>query len=103
MARRRYHKFKKFRPRKYTLFQRFTYFCRKHPLISSVGSIIVSVILFRAFLSNKLFNNNITEFRIWIVIASFIFFIIGITAILVWMRRNVPDFHSKHDVRWRSR
>ena len=57
----------------------------------------------RAFFSDSLFGNNITEFRMWILFALVVFLIIGIIAFMIWLRRNVPDIYTKHDVRWRNR
>jgi len=57
----------------------------------------------RAFFSDSLFGNNITEFRMWILFALVVFLIIGIIAFMIWLRRNVPNIYTKHDVNWRNR
>ena len=89
--------------RKPSTFQKLNWFCRKHPVISAGGSILIGIILMRACLSNKHFGNKITEFRMWILFASIAFLVVGIIAFRIWLRRNVPDIFTKHDVNWKNR
>ncbi|MBI2565109.1 hypothetical protein HYV79_03935 [Candidatus Woesearchaeota archaeon] len=97
----RFHHKKHFR--RYSFFQRVSYFCRKHPIISAGGSDLIGVVLMRASFSNILFGNNIKEFRLWVLFASIVFLIIGAIAFIIWLKRNVPSFYTKHDVNWRNR
>ncbi|HLD15252.1 MAG TPA: hypothetical protein VJB94_01595 [Candidatus Nanoarchaeia archaeon] len=97
--RHRFHK-RHFRP---SLFKKLNWFCRRHPLISSGGSILIGIILLRAFFNNNLFGNNVTEFRMWVLFFSIVFFIVGLIAIKVWFYRNVPSLHTKHQIEWRNR
>jgi len=78
-------------------------FILRHPLISSVGSILVSILLFRASLSNKIFGNNISEFRGWFLFFAFLIGLIGVIALMVWFKRNVPALFTKHDINWKKR
>lgn len=89
--------------RKYSLFQKLNWFCRKHPVISAGWSILLGIMLMRASFSNTLFGSDVTEFRMWILFASMVFFIIGVIAFKIWLKRNVPSFFSKHDINWRTR
>jgi len=101
VRRHRFHKRKHYR--KPSTFQQLNWFCRKHPVISAGGSVLIGIILMRAFFSDSLFGNNLNEFRAWILFVSIVFFIIGIVAFRIWLRRNVPDFFTKHDINWRNR
>ena len=52
---------------------------------------------------NTIFGNKITEIRGWILFFAILFIIIGLIALNVWFRRNVPHLFTKHDVKWRNR
>jgi len=84
-----------------SLFYKINRFVRRYPILSAVFSIIISIILFRfAWIGNL---NKFSEFRIWIFLASIIFFIVGIIAIRVWMKNNVSNFNTQHNIGWRNR
>lgn len=89
--------------RKPSVFQRLNWFCRNHPIISAGGSILIGIILLRLSFIDILFGNSLSEFRMWILFLSFIFFIVGIIAFRIWLRRNVPNIFTKHDINWRNR
>jgi len=86
-----------------TLFYRINRFVRRHPILSSVISILIGIFLIRAFFMNTIFGNKITEIRGWILFFAILFIIIGLIALNVWFRRNVPHLFTKHDVNWRNR
>lgn len=92
---------------KHSLLSRAFYNLRKFaiypPIISSVGSMVLSIILFRLAWSDKLFGYGISELRLWFLGFAILMFLIGIIALIVWMRRNVPTLYTKHDVNWRNR
>ena len=85
MGRRRYHRRRSHHKRQRSdlerYFHKFYRLIVRHPLVSSVGSIVTSIILIRAFFSNTLFGTNVTEFRIW-----FLFF-----AILIGIPDSAPQ------------
>ena len=78
-------------------------FMLRHPLISSVGSIVLAIILIRISFSNTLFGSDVSEFRIWFILFAILLGIIGLFAIKVWWKKNVPDFFGKGDITWRNR
>lgn len=84
-------------------FYGFRRFVLRHPLLSSVGSVVLAIILVRLSFSNTLFGSNIGEFRLWFIFFAIVIGIVGIVSLVVWMRRNVPRFYSKHDVNWTNR
>jgi len=100
----RYHKKqKRFKRRQKSELARIFYKYRKlilkHPLISAILSIIVSILLIRVFISNTIFSNNITEFRMWFLFFAILIGIIGLFALWVWIRNNVPSFFGKGNIK----
>lgn len=84
-------------------FHKFQKFILRHQIISSLGSIILSIVLIRISFSNTLFGANITEFRMWFIFFAILLGIIGVISLSVWFRRNVPQMFTKHNVNWRNR
>jgi len=85
------------------LFYKLNRFVRRHPLISSIISILIGVFLIRAVFINSLFGNDMSEFKGWLIFFAILFIIIGIIALKVWFRRNVPSLFTKHNVNWRNK
>jgi Ca2+-dependent lipid-binding protein len=87
---------KKFNARR--TFHKSNNFVQRHPIISAVISIVLSIILLRiSFLFEK------TEFRAWFIFFAILLGIIGIIAVIVWFRNNVSDLTTKHTVDWRRK
>ena len=78
-------------------------FVRRHPVFSSVTSIIAAIVLVRISLSDTLFGSNVSEFRLWFIFGAIILGIIGLISLKVWFKRKVPQHFTKHDVNWRNR
>ncbi len=94
------HRFNKqrFRPR-YTLFQRMSYFSRKHPIAIGVLLLIASIVLCR--LAYLFYNGS--ELFGWMILFSVLLFIASILVLKGYWRNNVVNFNAKHQVNWRTR
>lgn len=90
------------RYRKVSAFQTFNRFVVRHPVVSSVGSMILAVILLRVILSNQLFGNDVTEFRLWLIFADIVLFFVGLISLKVWFKNNVSDRNTQHNFRWKK-
>ena len=98
---------RRFKYRRYslisTIFYRTNRFFHRHRIISPLLCIIGSVILIRLALSEKLFGNSITEFRLWFIGFAVLIGIIGIISLKVWFRNNVADFNAQINLNWRAK
>ena len=97
------HQFVKKQPTVTSIFYQLNFFVRKHPVFSSVASIIISVLLIRVFFSETLFGANISEFRLWFLFVAIILGIIGTIALKVWFKNNVSNFNVQANLNWRKR
>lgn len=89
--------------RKPSIFQQLNWFCKRHPIIASIGSIFLGIFLIRATFSNSLFGNDITEFKIWFIGGGVLFIIVGLFSLKIWIKRNVPTINTQHHLTWRNR
>ena len=85
---------------KLTTFQRYVRFARHHPIIASGLSTIVGIILIRLSFIETLFKG---EIRFWVLFVGIVLLLVAFVSFLIWVKRNVPMFYSKHDVNWRNR
>lgn len=76
-------------------------FVRRHPIFSSIGSILLSILLIRISFLNTLFGNNISEFRLWFLFLALLIGIVGIFALKVWFRNHVSNFNVQTNLKWR--
>lgn len=96
---------KRSNPRKHSFLSRLFYksnrFVRRHPIISAVGSIVLSIFLLRVAFSDNLFGNNVSEFRLWFIFFAILIGIIGLISLKVWFSNNVSDFNAQ--IKWKNR
>ena len=82
--RRRYHYQRR---RQYTIFERISYFSRKHRIAIGVILIIASIVLFRLSFTNTFLSSN--EVFMWSMIISVGLFIAGLFTLVGWWRNNI--------------
>ncbi|MFH1311152.1 MAG: hypothetical protein ABIH65_01980 [Nanoarchaeota archaeon] len=95
MARHRRHRHNHHQPRRpnrgrrprYSLFQRITYFARKHPISVGVVLIIASMVLFRLSFTNAFLNSS--EVFMWSIIVSILLFLGGLLTLIGWWRNHI--------------
>lgn len=87
--------------RKNSLFERISYFSRKHPIAVGAILIIAALILFRLSFSNPILSGG--EVAIWVWIASVILFIAGLLVLKGWWMNNIVTNNTKHQVTWKNR
>ena len=85
------------------LFYKTNKFVRRHPIFSAVSSIILSIVLVRISFSEKLFGNDISEFRLWFLFFAVLLGIIAIFALKVWYSNNVANFNVQANLNWKRR
>ena len=86
-----------------SLFYKVRRFVVKHPVFSSIISIIAAIILFRIGMGSTFFGNDLSEFRFWFLFFAVILGIVGLIALKVWFKNNVAKLNTKHVVEWRRR
>jgi len=96
----RYHRPKRFR-RHYSLFQRMTYFARRHPISVGVVLVVASIVLFRLSFTNTFLNSS--EIFMWSIIVSILLFFGGLLTLIAWWRNHVATLNTRHTVNWRKR
>jgi len=84
-------------------FHKTRHFAIKHPLISAVMAIVISVILIRISFLSELFGQNISELRIWFLFFAALIGITGFVALIVWFRNHVSSLTTRHTVNWHNR
>ena len=82
----RFNKKRRFK-RRYTLFQRISYFATHHPLSVGVLLIIASLILFRLSFTNNFLGSS--EVFMWSIILSVGLFIAGLLTLVGWWRNHI--------------
>ncbi len=89
-----------FRPRRrYTLFQRMSYFARKHPISLGVILILASIVLFRLSFTNVFLHSS--EVFMWSMLVSALLFIAGLLVLKGYWKNNVSNFNSQHNFNWK--
>ena len=74
-------------PRRYSLFQRTTYFATHHPITIGIGLIFISIILFRLSFTNVFLSSS--EVLMWSILLSIGLFIAGVLTLIGWWRNHI--------------
>ncbi len=85
----------------YGIFYKINIFIRRYPIFSAILTIFLSIFLIRVSLSDNLFGNDVSEFRLWFLFFAVVLGIIGIMAIKVWFSNNVSNFNTQHNLNWK--
>ncbi len=94
-------KFSKSQPIK--KFYKLRRFVVRHPVLSSVVSMVSAILLVRVSMSDVVFGTNVSEFRLWFLFFAILLGIIGFISLMVWFRNNVSDMTTRHTINWKKR
>lgn len=80
--------------------KKLNYHSRKHPIVSGVILIILSLILLRMSFSNSFLNKP--EVFMWSLLVSGGLFLAGLLVLVAWWRNHVSMLTTRHNVNWRN-
>jgi len=88
MSNKRFHKYHNKPKREFSFaknFYKFKKFVLKHPLISSMGSIILSIYIFKI-------KTSVAEFKLLIILLAFLLSLTGFMILSIWFLKKVKQF-----------